>query len=556
MIEIFVSTVGNDKSKGSPAQPVATVGRALEMLRGKTEQRRVIVRGGVYPLAAPIEVGKADQGVEIIAASGETPEFTGARGVNGTWKKESDGFYSLSGVGGVVGQVWVGGVRYKPATYPNDGSFFVSDRTTSQTTITCRDVKITEKNSDAVVRPYSWYEEVIPCAVTPGRVLLASACRESLARQGEPGVFRLRNCRAGLVAGAWYHDRAAAILYVMLDGNHAEKDLKFARVSNGPIALLNCEASDVVIDGLTFRDSNTRRLLLAKGGDYTSHAVRVMGAANVFLTHLSLRDVGAGGIFASNTVDFTASDCVIERSGESAVSVIGESLTQSGQTPVSRSARIDRCTIRLPGQSCASYAGLHIASVYGAMVSHTRISGCPHNGIRVNGNEGDRAFLSATGNLNITMNVIDGALSDCSDGAGVYFWGAQKSGGVVCNNLIRNIGAPRRYKDDVLANVGIYADDWASQIEAQGNVIENCDWGLNFHRCKNFIATNNLIIGVRRHWWNQQWEAPKSDQGGNSVAYNTFMGAKGCTIKSDWGLQGLSPPPLVASANSFVEDVD
>lgn len=553
MSDVYLSSRGSDTASGSSSQPVATLARALQIIRGTTAPRRVLVRGGTYRLNTAMEIGKSDQGLTIQAADATPPLFTGARQVSGQWEAQQDGSYRLRHVGGVVGQVWLNGAQLAPSQLPIAG-FFRADRTLSQNTITCTDVQATDRSADAVVRPYAWYEEVVPCDVVPGRVTLRAPCRESLARDGEPGVFRLRNVRAGLVPGTWYHDRRSADLYLRLPQGAFPSDLATVEVVNGPVTLLNCEGSDVTLRGLRFRCANLRRQSLAEGGDYTSHAVRVLGGVNVVLDAVDVADVGAGGILAHSTVGVTIVGSRIADVGESAVTIVGDALTFAGQVPASRRAVVDRCTIIRPGRACASYAGIHLASTLDAAVQHSRIEGCPHNGIRVNGVEGFRRNLSATGGVIICANVIVETLLECSDGGGVYFWGAQQRVSTVKGNVIQRVGAPRLYRDDVLANVGVYADDWANDVDILSNAIEGCDWGLNFHRCRRVGAQDNLIVGVRRHWWNQQWETPDSDQSGNIVYRNVFRGQVGCSVKTDWGLQGLQPAPLVAKDNLFVEE--
>jgi len=80
--QIYVSPRGNDAHKGTQANPVRTLERALALSRS-TGQNRIVLGGGTYRLAAPLHLLPSDSGAkgrELIfaAAPGEHPIVSGA----------------------------------------------------------------------------------------------------------------------------------------------------------------------------------------------------------------------------------------------------------------------------------------------------------------------------------------------------------------------------------------------------------------------------------------------------------------------------------------------
>src|SRR5580700_8490693 len=80
--QIYVSPKGDDAQKGTAASPVRTLERAMALSRSAKE-RRIVLRGGTYRLAQPLQLTAADSGTaghELVftAAPGERPILSGA----------------------------------------------------------------------------------------------------------------------------------------------------------------------------------------------------------------------------------------------------------------------------------------------------------------------------------------------------------------------------------------------------------------------------------------------------------------------------------------------
>jgi hypothetical protein len=94
--DFHVASNGNDANPGTKEKPFATPARAMEAVRmlvadGLKSDVRVVLRGGTYPLAAPLlftpaDSGSADHPITYAAASGETVVISGGRPIT-KWKQ-------------------------------------------------------------------------------------------------------------------------------------------------------------------------------------------------------------------------------------------------------------------------------------------------------------------------------------------------------------------------------------------------------------------------------------------------------------------------------------
>jgi hypothetical protein len=98
--DTYVAVNGNDTWSGTLSEPnaagtdgpVATLARAIELARGKSGARRIVVRGGAY-YDVGVQLDGQDSGLTIEAAAGETPILYGGRQVTG-WQPDGE-FWSV-----------------------------------------------------------------------------------------------------------------------------------------------------------------------------------------------------------------------------------------------------------------------------------------------------------------------------------------------------------------------------------------------------------------------------------------------------------------------------
>jgi len=126
---LYVAPDGDDANPGSLAQPLRTVARARDLVRGlnaaMTADIAVYLRGGTYPQTSPLTFANADSGnggfyVKYMAYQNERPLITGGQPITG-WKLSdaNNNIYSASGVTSAFRQLYVNGVKAVRARSPN-----------------------------------------------------------------------------------------------------------------------------------------------------------------------------------------------------------------------------------------------------------------------------------------------------------------------------------------------------------------------------------------------------------------------------------------------------
>ena len=129
---IFVAPNGDDANPGTMAQPLKTVAKARDVVRGMTATMTadltVYLRGGTYPQTSTLTFANADSGkngfyVKYIAYQNEQPIITGGKAITGwTTSSAGNGIYSASGVTTPFRQLYVNGVKAIRARSPNLGA--------------------------------------------------------------------------------------------------------------------------------------------------------------------------------------------------------------------------------------------------------------------------------------------------------------------------------------------------------------------------------------------------------------------------------------------------
>jgi hypothetical protein len=127
---LYVSPTGNDSNPGTMAQPLRTVGKARDLVRGMTAGMTaditVYLRGGTYQQTSTLAFTNADSGqnghyVKYLAYTGEQPIITGGAPITG-WTASSNGIYTASGITTPFRQLYVNGVKAIRARTPNLGT--------------------------------------------------------------------------------------------------------------------------------------------------------------------------------------------------------------------------------------------------------------------------------------------------------------------------------------------------------------------------------------------------------------------------------------------------
>jgi hypothetical protein len=129
---VFVAPTGDDANPGNMAQPLKTIAKARDIVRGMTASMTadvtVYLRGGTYPQASTLTFSNADSGknghyVKYVAYQNEQPIITGGKSITGfTVSNAGSNIYSASNVTTPFRQLYVNGVKAIRARSPNLGA--------------------------------------------------------------------------------------------------------------------------------------------------------------------------------------------------------------------------------------------------------------------------------------------------------------------------------------------------------------------------------------------------------------------------------------------------
>lgn len=129
---LFVAPNGDDTNPGTMAQPLKTVAKARDLVRGMTANMTaditVYLRGGTYPQASTLTFANADSGkngfyVKYMAYQSERPIITGGQPIKTfTAASAGNGVYAAQGVSARFRQLYVNGAKAIRARSPNLGA--------------------------------------------------------------------------------------------------------------------------------------------------------------------------------------------------------------------------------------------------------------------------------------------------------------------------------------------------------------------------------------------------------------------------------------------------
>ncbi len=315
--DIYVSAGGKDSASGTESAPVATLQKAAELARAKSQNGKtpvtVVVRAGKYFLNETLTLGKEDSNVSWIGETGAV--LTGAEPLSGLkWTAGENGVWSAATKKNLkVDELFVNGEQQILARYPNYDPTKTLQGSTSAADIKARSAgwkdpaggyiralhnhkwggnsyKITGKSSNALGLDYTWVGDNNRGSGMHSSYVMVENIREELDAPKE-----------------WFYDRTAGMLYfkpaqgVTLDENTVVE----AAVTP---ELIHIEgANNVSFTGFTLE--NTARTM------YTGTYVPLMRSDWCV--------VRSGALFMQNAENITFKDGVIRNIGGNAVFMSG-----------------------------------------------------------------------------------------------------------------------------------------------------------------------------------------------------------------------------------------
>ena len=591
--EWHVSTRGNDRWSGSPAEPnagqtdgpFATLARARDAIRerrkaGLAEPVTVFIHGGDYPFAKTFTLSKEDSGtaeapVVWRAFRDEKPVLIGGVVIKG-WEPVTDDTRTggrllkadLASQGldkAKFSQLIFAGRRQHLARWPNfdpanpygggwayvDGKIlpmYVDIEGESKRTLVQKptDVRPWARPTDGEVfifPRYNWWNNIVRIQsfdAATRTITLAADCSYA-ARPGDR--YFVQGVREELdAAGEWYHDRDAKTLSFLPPEPIGERSVTVPTLAT--ILSIGPDTEHVTIRGLTFECCEGTAVAVRK-----SRHCRVAGC--------TVRNVGnysGSGVSIDGGSDNLVTGCDISETGSNGISISGGDRTTL--TPARN--RAENNYIHHTGVFYKQGVGVGLSGV-GNRVAHNLIHDGPRMGILFSGN-----------NLEIEFNHIRHVNLETEDTGAIYTGGRDwisSRGSVIRHNFFHDIlGFGREGEKWVSRHLawGVYLDDNAGGVDVIGNIVARCSRaGLHLHNGRDNRIENNVFIDCGPHQidysgWTKDHKFWKNHFPTMVKGYESVAGHPAWQSMRNMQLHpkdAVLPDGLVMTGNEFVRNI-
>lgn len=544
---IHVSTGGDDSNNGTAESPVASLPRAVELVRQMRRQLgggpdiRVAVQAGVYRLRQPISLGAAEcpgPGALVFAAVGPGPvvvsggrPITDWRESNGRWTAQTA---SATGERRSFRELFVNGRRAIRARTPNDGFRRVDrsgeDRRTSLFIYADDAALFSGDLSQAeFVYFHDWSTSRVKIAgFDPGtlevrfsQVVGCSAPHYAICNWPHPRYY-LENGRDMLDApGEWLLDESSGLVsYIPLPGEKLSEIEATVPEATALLVVSGDPATgkpvrNLVVEGITFAHCRwdlpeagyasgqasvyEPRLPERPGRELLPAAVTLDYAENCVFRHCRFTQLGGSGLWLRRQVR----DCGVERCEFTDISGNGVNIGETVTRPMEEAGsawsspygnacsfgnRVADCRVVGCGKQFYEAVGIWVGLSAGNVVEHNEVADLPYTGISVGWSWNDS--LTGCRDNRVVANHIHHCMLVLHDGGGIYTLGRQP-GTVLDANLIHDIPP----NEDGAESNGIFMDEGSSDILVTRQIIYGTGRSpIRFHRALEVTLRGNRLI--------------------------------------------------------------
>lgn len=502
-LDIHVAPKGSDTAAGTMEAPFATLSRARDEARkqkqaGTKEATQVIVHGGIYETLQTLQLEPQDSDLVIKAADGETPEFLGAKKVEGFTKHEGSILKAdVSSLGlekANVRQLLMDGERQILARWPNydandplyGGWAFVQDipkgkdeghKWKSELYVAEKDVRKWAHPEDVeidIFAFYGWWNWIVPVKgfdEANRKLILAKDCGYDLHPNNR---FHLQNALEELDSpGEWYFDKRTQTLYFWPPKPLDKSEVRiptldaFIKIKQG--------SKNITVQGLTFHGCVGTAVVLENTEHCTVASCTVSHCGGFSGAGISIQG-GHDNRAVGNDISYTGSTGIGLGGGDR------KTLTAANNVA-------DNNHIHHIGILNKNAAGVGLGGV-GNVVSHNLIHHGPRMAVQFGGN-----------NLVIEFNRVHHMVQETQDGGAFYTGGRDwisSRGSVIRNNFITDtigVGQEKEGLKHPFFTWGIYMDDNTGGVDILNNIVARSGRAsLHLHNGRDCIVENNIWV--------------------------------------------------------------
>ena len=545
-ISIHISPFGNDQQEGTKENPVASIARAVQLVKElKTKQISddtitVILHEGVYRLKQGIVLNAEDSGSEkypIIYKSkeGEKVVISGAVPIDNYKLISHDHFLykkdpeignkiieidlrranisefkpiRLSGFGGnekpqpyILNEIYFNGKAMSLSRWPNKGFseftgvFSDSSGIEKLTAIHYEDDHISGwKNEPNIILhgywKYLWadaYEHVSVLDTTYKLIWLKPPYNHYKFEKNRP--FAAFNVIAEIdQPGEWAYNYKTGKVYFYPPENPSGGNIQLSTCKESLLAINN--AKWISFSGITFE-------MGAAGG------IQITNSNHISVINCVVHACTRDGVVMKGGNNNTISSCEIYDLGRGGIHVSGG----NRETLEKSNFHIDNCHIHKLSRIDRTYTpGIWVDGV-GTTITHCKIHDVPSSAMRINGNDHIVEF-----------NEMYHVVTESDDQGAIDMWGDPTyRGNVFRYNYIHDTGP--LVNDEINAHcgrAGIRLDDAISGNLVYGNIFKNCSGGsfgaIQIHGGKENLIQNNLFYQCENGisftpWRLKQWKS-------------------------------------------------